>query len=69
MVWIGAPNCAHLDNYRRCRVHKMPWGLRWTGARPACILDRPMPPRDGKWTCPDQIAVPRPSGPPPSTRK
>lgn len=65
------PNCQHLDNYRACRVHRPHWLIAWLfpDARPGCILDRELPPRDGKWTCPDQKPYPRPATPPPMPRK
>lgn len=65
------PNCQHLDNYRNCRVHDPHWliGLLVPNARPGCILDRELPPRDCEWTCPDQKPWPRPAGPPPMPKK
>ena len=65
MVSIPKPNCQHLDNYRQCRVHSAPRWLSWLfpNMRPACILDRGFPPRDGKLTCPDQEPCPRPAPP------
>lgn len=64
---LGRPNCRHLDNYRRCRVHPLlPWWIRWLapGGRPICLLDRE-PPQDGEATCPDQRPRPRPAPPAP----
>jgi hypothetical protein len=65
------PNCQHLDNYRHCRVHKMPWVIRivFPNARPSCIIDRDFPPRDNEWICGDQLPYPRPASPPPAPRK
>lgn len=75
MVHLAPPNCQHLDNWRRCRVHKLPWWQRWLvpGGRPPCILDvaRYRPPQDGEVTCPDQKPRPllRPVGPSPVRAK
>lgn len=68
MGWhLGRPNCVHLDNFRRCRVHTMPAWIRWfiPKVRPACILDGQLP-QDGELTCPDQKPRPRPAPPSPS---
>lgn len=68
MVIRPKPNCQHLDNYRRCKVHKAHWLVRFIfgdneHVRPSCIIDRPLPPADGVWTCPDQKEWPRPAPP------
>ena len=65
MVWLMRPNCQHLDNHRRCRIHAAP---RWVtfffpNFRPACILDNPFPPADCEWVCKDQLPHPRPAPP------
>ena len=64
MTFRGRPNCQNLDNYRRCRVHLLPWWLRWLApsGRETCILDGPIP-QDGKLECPDQVEWPRPAPP------
>lgn len=65
------PNCQHIDNYRRCRIHKPSWLITkfFPSWRPACILDREMPPRDGEWVCVDQLKNERPATPAPMPRK
>jgi hypothetical protein len=60
----GRPNCQHLDNYRRCRIHPATsWWDRLFRLRPRCVLDGVMPPIDGGWTCMDQKPYPRPAPP------
>jgi hypothetical protein len=65
---IGPPNCQHLDNWRRCKIHKpLPWWLAWLAGtkRPPCILDLwpAMEPQDDDLQCPDQLRWPRPAPP------
>jgi hypothetical protein len=64
---LPATNCQHRDNWGGCRVHRAHWLVRLLapGARPSCILDRTYPPRDGAWTCEDQLPLPRPAPPAP----
>jgi hypothetical protein len=74
MVYFGRPNCEHLDNYFRCKVHRGGFLTRWLSppgggiGRPPCIVDRNqnMEPQDGELTCPDQKERPRP--PPPRSQ-
>jgi hypothetical protein len=63
-------NCQHLDNYRRCRVHRAPAPLRWLmpKGRPLCVFEMPEP-QDGKITCAEQVEHPRPTTPAPRTPK
>jgi hypothetical protein len=70
MVKRAAADCQHLDNYRRCRVHKAPWLVRWLlpKGRPLCVfeLDEQDP-----VICNEQLPHPRPRppGPAPMPRK
>jgi len=70
MVHFGRQNCEHYDNWRRCRVHTLPWWVRWLHpkGRPPCVLDmqRDFPAQDGDEGCPDQKPLPRPPRPLPS---
>lgn len=67
MVYFARPNCQHLDNWRRCRIHTLPWWVRWLAplGRPTCVLDqqRYMPAQDEEEGCPDQKPFPRPDPP------
>lgn len=67
MIYIGRTNCQHLDNWRHCRVHTLPWWVRWIApkGRPACVFEVGYNPQDGVVTCPDQLPYPRP--PPPQS--
>jgi hypothetical protein len=62
----GRQNCQHYDLNRRCRIHLLPWWLRWLpipGGRETCILDR-VPLMDAsELSCPDQKPWPRPDPP------
>ena len=66
MGWhLGRQNCEHYDQNRRCRIHLLPWWLRWLpipGGRETCILDR-APLLDETLRCPDQKQRPRPAPP------
>lgn len=70
MVYFMRPNCEHLDNWRRCRIHTAPWWIRWfyPQGRPPCLLDQQqhllLP--DEEPGCPDQLPYPRPPAPPAS---
>lgn len=72
MVWVGPPNCKNLDNDRNCRVmHDANFFNKFFDIRPSCILNRQIPPRDGEWTCDEQVPYVRipPSSPAPMPRK
>jgi len=67
MGYMAKPNCIHIDNWRRCKVHKAHWSIRWMlpKGRPACVLDYPIIPQDGRVECAEfsERARPRPPGP------
>jgi hypothetical protein len=67
MAYFGRQNCQHLDNWNHCKVHAMPWWIRWLHpkGRPPCILDlqRDFLLQDEVPGCPDQKPYPRPSAP------
>jgi hypothetical protein len=69
MGYHGRPNCLHLDNWKRCRIHQ-PMGWWWSllagTDRPPCVLDiwpGELGPRDGQIECRDQKPFPRPAPP------
>lgn len=67
MVYFCKQNCQHLDNWNRCKVHTLPWWIRWfhPQGRPPCILDlqRNFMFQDETPGCPDQKPYPRPAPP------
>src|SRR5688572_14308751 len=69
VVYFVRPNCKNLDNWRRCRVHKLQWWSAWLHpkGRPPCVIDvqRMNPSQDGDDGCPDQVPFARPGPPPP----
>lgn len=66
MGYRAPPNCQHLDNFRQCRVlHGQNRIQHLFGLRPDCVLDQFEPPRDGEWTCDEQLPHARPPGPAP----
>jgi hypothetical protein len=66
-VYFCRPNCQHLDNWRRCKVHMAPWWIRWLlpKGRPPCVLDqqRVFRLQDEEFGCADQRPYPRPAPP------
>jgi hypothetical protein len=74
MGWQARTNCQHLDNWDRCRVHTVPWWIRWLmpKGRPPCVFHSMAARRelqDGRVECRDQLGLPRPAPPAPMPRK
>jgi hypothetical protein len=62
-------NCTHIDGFRRCRIHRAHWLIRWLvpKGRAYCVEERRADARmqddDDIPPCPD-VCPTRPAGPP-----